>query len=255
MLESANGRFMIALKTPRIKRFDFEPGTILARKYEIVSILGTGWEGEVYKLRELGTGIERAAKFFFPNRNLRERAARFYARKLFKLRHCPILVQYHSRETIDFAGFPVTFLISDFVEGELLSHFVARQANKRISVFQGLHLLHSLAAGVSKIHAVNEYHGDLHSNNVILRQRGISFDVKLVDFFYWGPPRAENIRDDVCDLIRLFYDAIGGSKMYGKHPPEVKQICCGLKRSLILRKFRNAGELCHHLETMDWQPV
>ena len=38
------------------------------------------------------------------------------------------------------------------------------------------------------------------------------------------------------DLIRIFYDAIGGAKHYRKQPPEVKAICCGLKRSLILRE-------------------
>ena len=30
------------------------------------------------------------------------------------------------------------------------------------------------------------------------------------------------------------------------------KICCGLKRSLILKKFRNAGELRTHLETRAW---
>ena len=236
----------------RIEQFGFKPGLVLAGKYEIISQIGAGWEGEVYLLRERATGIERAAKFWYPHRNPANRAARFYARKLHKLRHCPILIQYHTQETIDFQDSPIRFLVSEYVEGELLSDFLARQPGKRIPVFQALHLLHALAAGIEKIHNLREYHGDLHDENVIARRYGLSFDLKLVDMFHWGPARPENIHDDVCDLVRIFYDAIGGQRRYAKQPPQAKAICCGLKRSLMLQKFRNAGQLRQFLETMRW---
>ena len=236
----------------RITRFAFEPGTIVASKYEIVSELGRGWEGEVYLLRECGTRIERAAKFWFPHRNPRNRAIRFYATKLHKLRHCPILIRYHTQETTLFDGIPIRFLVSEYVEGELLSHFLARQPGRRLSVFQAVHLLHALAAGIEQIHNLHEYHGDLHDDNIIVRRYGLSFDLKLLDMFPWGATRPENIRDDVCFLIRIFYDALGGRRHYAKQPPEVKAICCGLKRSLIVKKFRNAGQLRQYLETMQW---
>jgi tRNA A-37 threonylcarbamoyl transferase component Bud32 len=236
----------------RIDHFDFPPGTVLAEKYQVVAQLGTGWEGEVYILRECATGIERAGKFFFPHRNPRNRVANYYARKLHKLRNCPILIQYHTQGTITYQEAPIRLLVSEYVEGELLSHFLRRQPGGRISVFQGLHLLHALARGIEAIHDLHEYHGDLHEDNVIVRRFGLSFDLKLIDFFHWGRATPENIHDDVCDLIRIFYDAIGGQKHYAKHPPEVKAICCGLKRSLILKRFRNAAQLRQHLETMQW---
>jgi len=91
-------------RVPRIEHFGFEPGTVLLDKYEVLSLLGRGWEGEVYLLRECSTGIERAGKFWYPHRNPGNRAARFYARKLHKLRHCPILIQYHTQEMIDYEG-------------------------------------------------------------------------------------------------------------------------------------------------------
>jgi serine/threonine protein kinase len=244
----------MAKTTPnhRITRFDFAPGTEIAGKYTILSQLGTGWEGEVYTLRERTTGILRAAKFFFPHRNRGHRTSRFYAKKLHKLRHCPILIQYHTHETIVFEGQPVDVLVSEYVEGELLSRFIARQRGHRLSAFQGLHLLHALAAGIEGIHYLHEYHGDLHDDNIILRRYGLSFDLKLVDMFHWGPASPENIHEDVFNLIRIFYDAIGGARYYPRHPPEVKAICCGLKRSLIIKKFRNAGQIRQYLETMQW---
>jgi tRNA A-37 threonylcarbamoyl transferase component Bud32 len=123
---------------------------------------------------------------------------------------------------------------------------------KRLTVFEGLHLLHALATGVESIHRAREYHGDLHDDNIIIQRQGLTFYVKVVDMYYWGAPNADNIRDDVCNLIRIFYDAIGGARWYAKHPREIKEICCGLKRSLIIKKFRTAGHLRRYLETMQW---
>ena len=49
---------------PAIESFDFPVGRVLARKYEVVSRLGVGWEGEVYRLRETRTEIERRRSSF-----------------------------------------------------------------------------------------------------------------------------------------------------------------------------------------------
>jgi tRNA A-37 threonylcarbamoyl transferase component Bud32 len=236
----------------RIRSFDYEPGTLLAGKYVVDSRLGRGWEGEVYLVKERSTGIERSAKLFFPQRNQANRTVRFYAKKLHKLRECTILIQYHTQEQVEHEGLPVTMLVSDYVEGELLAEFLKRQPGRRMGWFQGLHLLHGLAAGIEAIHDMGEYHGDLHDENIIINRRGVGFEIKLLDMFHWGRPSARTIRADVRDLIRIFYDAIGGQRRYAKHPPEIKDICCGLKASLIHRKFVTAGELRRYLETMEW---
>ena len=239
-------------KRKNIDTFNLEPGRILAKKYQVVSRLGSGWEGEVYKIREIGTNIERAAKLFFPHRNIKNKASDAYARKLHRLRECPIVIQYHTRETITYCSVPLTVLISEYVEGELLSDYLARFPGKRLHLFQGIHLLHALAAGLECIHHLGEYHGDLHSDNIIVRRLGLSYELKLMDFFHWNRARKENMNDDICDLVRIFYDAIGGRARYSRQPKEIKSICCGLKRSLILKKFRTAGALRVHLETQAW---
>ncbi|MCO6413375.1 MAG: protein kinase [Thiogranum sp.] len=232
--------------------FRLRPGQMLSRYYEVVEMLGSGWEGEVYLVRETSTGIERTAKLFFPERNRGDRTATRYARKLNTLRHCPIVIQYHTQMNITLKGVAVTMLISEFVEGELLSQFLARQPGRRLPPFQAVHLLHALARGMETIHAIGEYHGDLHSENVIIQRYGLSFDVKLVDMYHWGPPSPANIKEDVIDLVRLLYEAIGGRKHYAKQPAAIKSICCGLKRSMITRKFRSAGALRQHLEMIRW---
>lgn len=240
-------------KKTNIDQFDFIPQQMLADKYEVIRKLGQGWEGEVYLVRESLTGIERAAKFFYPQRNQQNKALKFYAQKLHKLRHCPILIQYITQDNVFYDGTKISFLVSDFVEGELLSKFLARQKGKRLIPFQAIHLLHALASGIESIHHVKEYHGDLHTDNVIIARFGLSYELKLIDMFNWRAPLRSNIDADVCDLVRIFYDALGGQKHYSNQPPEIKAICCGLKQSLILKKFRTAGQLREYLETMQWQ--
>jgi serine/threonine protein kinase len=242
----------VSSKLPVITSFNLPAGRIVARKYEIISLLGSGWESEVYLIRECTTGIERTAKFFFPHRNPYDRALKFYARKLHKLRKCDIVIQYSTQDTIIYRKIPISFLVSEFVEGELLSTYLARQPGKRLQPFQAVHLLYALAKGIECIHSVGDYHGDLHSENIIVQQVGLEFELKLLDMFHWGAPSAENIRVDVIDLIRIFYDALGGKKHYAKLPKEIKDICCGLKKSLIEKKFRTAGKLRDYLETMYW---
>ena len=48
--------------------FNLEPGRRLGR-YVIHHSLGSGYEGEVYVVEERGTGIYRAAKIYFPQRD------------------------------------------------------------------------------------------------------------------------------------------------------------------------------------------
>ena len=198
------------------------------------------------------TGIARTAKLFFPQRNPRDRTLKTYARKLHKLRQCPIVIHYHTMDTIDYHGREISVLISEYVEGELLSSFLKHQKGRRLNPFQALHLLHALTEGIEAIHAAREYHGDLHLDNIIVQRFGLGFELKLLDMFNWGAPSGENYRNDIIDLVRVFYDVLGGAKMYSRQPPEVKEICCGLKRSLILKKFRTANQLRNYIETMEW---
>src|SRR5947199_1699833 len=216
----------------KVTRFDFSAGRTVAGKYVIEHPLGSGWEGEVYVITEKLTGIRRAAKFYYPHRDPMGKSAIAYARKLDALRHCPILMQYHHQEIASVKRKKVTVVISELVEGEKLSEFLHRQPRHKLSTFEALHVLHTLARGIAPIHARGEYHGDIHDDNIMIRRQGISFDVKLLDFFDLGAPARSKIRKDVLNLVEVFHATVGGRKHYAEQPKVVKDIIRGLKDSL-----------------------
>ena len=236
-----------------VDSFDLAPGRIIARKYEIIGQLGTGWEGEVYKIVEISTGIERAAKFYYPQRNVNNKTASRYAKQLHRLRHCPIVIQYHTEERFIFKGIPITVMISEYVQGQILSEFLRKQRGKRLTPFQALHFLYALSQGLEPVHHLDEYHGDLHEDNIIVSRFGLGFELKILDTFHWTDSKKLNIQQDLINAIKIFHYLLGGQKHYAKQPRVVKDICCGLKHSLILKKFRNVTQLREYLELLNWE--
>lgn len=236
----------------RIESFDFDQGRLFANKYEIVDQIGYGWEGEVYKIIERPTGIERAAKFLYPQRNMKDRTAIMYAKKLHRLRHCPVIIQYHTRETVTYKRCKVAMLISEYVDGEQLTSFVNRQPGKRLMPFQALHLLHSLVIGLQQIHLLNEYHGDLHEENILVNRFGLGFELKLIDIFQQPGTKKENMKSDILHAINIFHWALGGKKHYAKQPNLVKNICKGLRHDLILQHFPTSAHLREYIENACW---
>jgi serine/threonine protein kinase len=236
----------------QLTTFGFEPGFCIGDTYEVLGLLGAGWEGEVYHLKERGTNIERAGKFFFPHRNRGRQKSAIHARKLHRLRHCSVVIPYHVQEEIEFLGHRVVYQVSEYVEGLRLDQFLARQPEKHITAFQGLHLLYALAAGLEQIHALKEYHGDIHAENIIIKKFGLAFDVRLFDLHHWGKCSKKNQDEDIFDVIRALYDSLGGKATYSMQPKQIKEIICGLRRAAIKQRFPTASRLCRHLESLQW---
>lgn len=189
---------------------------------------------------------------FYTRDTYRENPILRYARKLHKLRGCPIIIQYHHRDSAQIRGKKVDFLVSDFADGEMLSDFLAGQKGGRLTTFEALHLIYALTIGIEQIHFAGEYHGDIHSDNIMVQRRGLGFDVHLIDFLDLGRSTKEKIQHDVYNLIAILYETIGGTKYYGKAGKNIKSIIMGRKHSLIQQKFKMAGHLRIALENLDW---
>ncbi len=236
----------------QIKDFDFNEGHLLNNKYKIISQLGAGWEGEVYSIVEIKTGIIRAAKFFYPARNSKNKTLIAYAKKLNNLNDAPIIIKYITQEEIDFREQKILYLVSEYIDATSLDDYIQNFKNKTISLFEALHIFYQLVKGLEQIHLRGEFHGDLHTGNVLLRQKGLTFEIKLIDLFMWKGNKKEFQRADIIELINIFYEMLGGKKKYSKLPVAIKKIICGRNSTLILKKFPRTSALSAYLENLTW---
>lgn len=232
--------------------FNFEIGRKVSNRFTVQEFLGKGSEGEVYKVIEGHTGNIRAIKIYYPDFNYRFKASARYAQKLEKLRDSKIVMNYLSHETILVGKQKVACIVSEFIDGEILHDFVTKQKSKRLGIFPAIHLLYSIVNGVESIHNKGEYHGDLHTENIIIQKFGLEFELKIIDLHHWGDSKKDNRDEDIIKVIKIFYDILGGQKYYSSLPSSIKYIVCGLKRGHILDRFRNISALKNHLERMDW---
>lgn len=236
-------------------QFSLRTGRKIGSRYEIVQPLGTGSEGEVYQIVDIATGITRAAKLYYSSYNEKSETVVWYARKMHKLRRCKIVLQYHHMESTRVSGTQILCLISDFCRGIPLEIWLARHRGKRIHSYVALQLLYRLVCGLEEIHALKEYHGDVHSQNILIQRVGINFNLRLIDFYQRGRSSLEKRQDDVIDAIHILHECIGGSKHYRHTGPEIRYVCCGLQRSRIRKKFPTMSALRQHLESFSWSDI
>ena len=155
-----------------------QPGNVLA-DYEILSSLGAGGMGEVYRARDRTLGREVALKLLLESVSSDpERLARFEreARVLASLNH-PNVAALHGFE----AAGETRFLVMELVEGETLEERIERGAlplEEAISVFL------QIAEGLEAAHEKSIVHRDLKPANVKLASGDSGSDgrVKILDF-------------------------------------------------------------------------
>jgi hypothetical protein len=102
------------------------------------------------------------------------------------------------------------------------------------------------------VHAAGEYHGDLHAENILVVRFGLTFELKLLDFFPREGGRRALQHMDIVDAVKIFHESLGGQPHYARQPAAVKAICRGLRHSLITERFPTMAALRRHLEAMSW---
>lgn len=227
-------------------------GRKLGSHYCVEALIGQGSEGAVYRVIDISTGIQRAAKLFSTHTDRRNRLTARHAQKLNHLRYCGIVLQYLHSETVRIKGQNQTAIVSELCEGMPLDVFIAQQPGKRMSTFMALNLLQTLVEGLEEVHMAGEYHADVHSQNIMVQPRGVGFEIKLIDFYEWGKATKSKQQQDILDAVKVFYEMLGGRRFYSRLPIEVKYIMAGLQTRHILKRFPTMSDLNGYLSTFEW---
>jgi len=153
------------------------PGALMGQRFEILSVLGAGGMGVVYKARDRELDDLVALKMMkreqLGDRSQIERL-KSEIKLARKITHPNVLRTYDFGE-ID--GIP--YISMEYVRGVTLRYMLDQTQTKRLPYSAGLRLAKQLCAGLAAAHAVGVLHRDIKPENLILEPTG---NAKLMDF-------------------------------------------------------------------------
>jgi serine/threonine protein kinase len=214
--------------TPRGR---FDPGTILADRYRIVSLLGIGGMGEVYRAEDLTLDQPVALKFLPQSfENNQTWLERFHneVRLSRQVTHANVCRVFDIGEIDD-----EQFISMEFVDGEDLSALLRRIG--RLPKDKAIQIARQLCAGLAAAHDKGVLHRDLKPANIMLDGRG---QVRITDFgisgrvdgapeaaagtpAYMAPEQftkgEATVRSDIYSLGLVLYEIFTGRQAFTAH--------------------------------------
>ena len=164
-----------SLQTPESQHGRFIPGTQITSRYRIVSLVGRGGMGEVYRADDLQIGEAVALKF--PSWNARsdqQHAKRFYAevRSARQVMHPSVCQVYDVGQYEN-----DTFITMEYIDGEDLKCLLQRIG--RLPHEKAIEIGGQICAGLAAAHANGVLHRDLKPSNVMIDGKG---QARITDF-------------------------------------------------------------------------
>ncbi|MEZ4410358.1 MAG: serine/threonine-protein kinase [Polyangiales bacterium] len=152
------------------------PSAMVLDRYRVVSLIGVGSMGQVYRARHLRLGHLVAVKVCpLYTDPLLVRRLEAEAALLARLRHPNVV------SVLDFGQLPggVPTLVMELIEGESLQQRLKREGS--LPWPEASSIARKMLEGLEAVHAANVLHRDLKPGNVLLPRVDASL-VKLVDF-------------------------------------------------------------------------
>jgi serine/threonine protein kinase/tetratricopeptide (TPR) repeat protein len=152
-----------------------KPGTMLAQRYEILTVLGEGGMGTVYKARDRAVGRTVALKVIRP-----ELAANSAILERFK-QELVLSTQVTHRNVVRIYDLGeadgVKFITMEYIEGSDLRTLMAER--KKIPIDESVEIMRQVCAALEEAHATGVIHRDLKPQNIMRDQQG---RVVVMDF-------------------------------------------------------------------------
>jgi Protein kinase domain len=159
------------------------PGTVLADRYRIESVLGAGTFGVVWRARHVHLETECAVKLFDPplGADPQEASARFLqeARVMARLK-CPYVAQVFDYGVHE----QMPFLVLELLLGSSLAARLQarREQGGALSAADTVRIIRHVAEALSVAHPAGVVHRDLKPENIFLVQEGEGTTAKVLDF-------------------------------------------------------------------------
>jgi HAMP domain-containing protein len=172
----------VASTRPARDMGELAPGATLGGRYRVLSVLGAGGMGVVYKAHDLELDDVVALKMLKPGALL---DAEQLDRLKSEIKLARRITHPNVLRTFDFGevnGLP--YISMEYVRGMTL-RYLLREA-KRVPYSAGLRIARQLAAGLAAAHEVGVLHRDIKPENLILEANG---NAKLMDFGIARPAR------------------------------------------------------------------
>ncbi len=159
-------------------------GTLIAEKYRVRRLIGTGGMGTVWEGWHEVLGTHVAIKFIKPSYAQNSEAR---ARFEIEARAAAMISSKHAVQVYDYGvsevGLP--YIVMEYLEGESLSDRLTRDGP--MSGPEAAQIIGQAARALTKAHAAGVVHRDLKPDNIFLAtnddtQSGLPYTVKVVDF-------------------------------------------------------------------------
>ena len=146
----------------------FVPGTLIVGRYRIISLLGRGGMGEVYRATDLTLGQPVALKFLPKTIDGFERMLERFQNEVRVARQVSHPNVCRVYDLGEFEGMP--YMSMEYVDGEDLSGLLSRIG--RLPADKALDIARKLCAGLAAAHDKGVIHRDLKPANIMLDKRG-----------------------------------------------------------------------------------
>jgi serine/threonine protein kinase len=161
-----------------MNNFRLEPGTVLAEKYRLETVLGTGGMGTVYQAEHLALKALVAVKVI--DREVDEGDVAL-ARFMREAQSAASLRSPHVVQILDYGmEGKRPFMVMEMLEGEPLANRIKRLG--RLSPQETFRVISHVSRAVSKAHEADIIHRDLKPDNVFLVHNEGDEIAKVLDF-------------------------------------------------------------------------